>query len=121
MNEVKKFAQELVEAGLKVYVTKEDFSWGYFTDGAGIGYFQVGDTGMSTCHIPNTSTGGGFRMYDFLDVGFAQNIVDGCRPHWVSNSDSRLSIPWGSWERFAAKSTWKFIEFIPSHGETVSK
>lgn len=111
--EAKKFAQELVKAGITVYVIEENFTWGYFTDGAGIGYFQAGNNpGMYTCHVPNRSTGTGFKMYDFLDVGLAQNIVDGCRPHWISNSDMANSKPWGSWEKFARKSTWNFINVL---------
>lgn len=88
VKQARNFAQELIGAGLKVYFRAEaepNFTWGYFTDGKGIGYFQIGNLGegMYTCHIPNCSTGTGFKMCDFLDVKFAQ------------------------------KSTWEFIEFAP--------
>lgn len=122
IEQARNFAQELINAGLKVYSIEENFTWGYFTDGAGIGYFQAGSlvdgVGMSTCHIPNHSIGTGFRMYDFLDVKFAQDIVDGGLPYWVSNSDRENSKPWGSWENFARKSSWNFIEFSPKCVDT---
>lgn len=114
VEQAKNFAQELVKAGLKVYVKEDNFTWGYFTDGRGIGYFQAGSlvegVGLSTVHIPNSSTGTGFRYCDDLCVKSALNIISGYLPNFVNN---RMPFkPWGSWEHFAMNQKfWQFFEF----------
>ena len=66
-------------------------TYGYYTDGTRIAYFQVGEWGgidISTVHVPNKNSGTGFRMYDGItprdsDIlsGFAHS------PSWAMQRD----------------------------------
>lgn len=58
------------KAGFDVYMRRTTDSWLYFTDGKNIGYLQDGCRGaaLSTAHIPNTSSGAGYGLRDFMPL-----------------------------------------------------
>lgn len=65
--------QAVVDAGFDVYMrdVKKD-TWLIFTDGVHIGYLQnapMGGVSLGTVHMPNGSTGTGFRLAEHLGAG----------------------------------------------------
>lgn len=85
----------------------------FFTDGTRIGYLQRGDWGglsLSTVHIPNRTTGTGYRMTDdsepplmltraALEKAFARG------PHWAYASELQTVQKWANMAAFLKSRT----------------
>ena len=93
-------------AGFRVFVhgPVEKATYCYFTDGVRIGYAQwdspyKGDESLSTVHMPNTTTGTGYKLdcpisADNLPLAF--QFV----PHWASRQDAATLKKYRDWNAF---------------------
>ena len=89
--------------GFDVYQTPYALgkSYLYFADGARIGYLQCSDWGglsLSTVHVPNQTTGTGFRMADtFRPEALTRAELErafAIAPDWASNRERATVRKW---------------------------
>lgn len=102
----------VARAGFDVYMREPKDTWLIFTDGTRIGYLQndgpFRGISLSTVHIPNTTTGTGFKLDDGLSVADLTPSKLGealaHAPHWASGHD-RVSVhKWKNFESYKASS-----------------
>ena len=109
-----RFINQLNAYGLDVYVKPPvrhslPATYGYYTDGKRIAYFQIGHWGgveISTVHIPNRQTGTGFRMVDATDRPTESQVGSGFAhsPHWAGLSDRESVQKFRDFEDFKNRS-----------------
>lgn len=84
----KKIIAKIQSFGFDVYMRDVKDTWLIFTDGKRIGYLQderLGGFGLSTVHVPNTSSGTGYQIERNAD-GFDKEALERCfvsAPHWA--------------------------------------
>jgi hypothetical protein len=96
--------------GFDVYMQDEGDTYLYFTDGKRIGYMQIerlaGPYSITTVHIPNTSTGTGFRIADVGD-DFTKDQLELAFVHAPDWARDRSSVKkWNDWAHFAGANTF---------------
>ncbi len=86
-------------------------SWIYYTDGTRIGYLQNGrldGISLSTVHIPNTTTGTGFKLDECLGVIdlTAEKLATAFNhsPGWATGRDRDSVRKWRDFAAFKASS-----------------
>jgi hypothetical protein len=91
-------------AGLQAYMRNPDDTWVYYTDGtriAQIGFDRLTGWTLTTCHMPNTTTGCGFRL-DSPNALDAHTLESGfmTAPAWAYARDRQTVRKWKNWEAF---------------------
>ena len=87
--------KKIAASGFDVYMRDESDTFGYFTDGSNIGYFQeqpLEGLTLSTVHIPNRTSGTGFRL-DAPETISAASLAKAFAhsPEWA-DSRARASV-----------------------------
>jgi hypothetical protein len=106
--------QEIIDRiksyGFKVYMRDPTDTWLHYTDGKNIGYLQynrIDGFSISTVHIPNQTTGHGFKVDDGVSTLDKNDLEQAFRiPSWASNRDREVSKPWSSIEAFINSNDW---------------
>lgn len=92
--------------GFDVYMRNPGDTYCYYTDGTRIGYLQ-GEYDISTVHVPNQTTGTGFRMASYasltkenLELGFV------FAPSWANSYDRESVQKWRDIAHFLGSDSW---------------
>jgi hypothetical protein len=94
------------KAGFSVYMRDRHDSWLIFTDGTRICYLQddrLAGLSLSAVHIPNQTTGAGFKLADGLSLKDITTGALSCAfyaPDWASSMDIAASIKWRDMQAF---------------------
>lgn len=112
---------EIRRLGFRVFMRDPSDPYCFYTDAEGkaIGYVQSslgGGYDVSTVHIPNTTTGTGFRVCTSLRKLTSEDLQRGLdTPDWVRGKDRASVVKWRSIDHFKSASRWNatFKEYLP--------
>jgi hypothetical protein len=106
--------QAIQQAGFSVYMRSLGDTWLYFTDGENIGYLQndsLGGLSLSTVHVPNHTSGAGFKIAEGLsvdDIRCAETLKKAfaMAPEWALRSSVASAKKWKSLDAFLSANSW---------------
>jgi len=110
------------ELGYRVFMRLPSDSWLYYTDAEGKNIGQLsaerfGGYWITTVHIPNRTTGTGFRVKECSDVDAAAlELGFATFPGWPLGPDAAATVKkWDSWEHFQRRDSWNasYREVLP--------
>lgn len=96
------YVEMMQEQGWKVYARGEKFTYCYCTDGVNIAYVQWSDgrPQVGTVHIPNKTTGTGFRYADDITPSTVRGAMITVTPHWADAKDLASVRKYKDWNEF---------------------
>jgi hypothetical protein len=102
------------QAGFSVYMRSIEDTWLHFTDGENIGYLQndrLGGLSISTVHVPNYTSGTGFKIAKGLsvdDIRCAETLKKAfaMAPAWALSSSVASVKKWKSLDAFLSAGPW---------------
>jgi len=104
-----KLAQQIQATGLRVFVRNGSDTYAYFTDGKSIGYIQEehGAYCCSTVHIPNRTTGTGYKL-DPISQITRENLEKAFvfAPQWANGSARQSIAKFRTLEAFLKENSW---------------
>ncbi len=95
--------------GLRVYMRKPSDTYCFITDGQGIAYAQWGNSstvGVSTVHVPNTTTGTGFALGEEIIPANVRKAMKMVAPSWALQRELASVHKYKNWEEFHGKDSW---------------